>query len=125
LVAHLAAANNFNVSHLDDLQNWQYVEKAEIIYISVKLFSLLVFYSFYKHMFAFDFEKGFFFTVSPDTIQRVSKFALENNRTVSLNLSAPFISEFFTEKLQQALPYTDIIFGNDDVYKFFSESYIR
>lgn len=102
LVAHLAAANNFNVSHLDDPQNWQFVEKAQIIYIS-----------------------GFFFTVSPDTIQRVAKFALENKRTVSLNLSAPFISQFFTEKLEQALPYSDIIFGNDDEARTFAKFVLK
>ncbi len=94
LVAHLAAANNFTVSHLDNPQNWKYVEQAQIFYIS-----------------------GFFFTVCPEAIQRVAKYSLEHNRTFSLNLSAPFISQFFKDKLVEALPYADILFGNDDVIK--------
>ena len=66
--------------------------------------------------------KGFFFTVSPETIQRVAKFSLENNRTFTLNLSAPFISQFFKEKLLEAIPYVDILFGNDDEAKTFAKN---
>jgi adenosine kinase len=102
LVAHLAAANNFNVSHLDDKENWSYVEKSQIIYIS-----------------------GFFFTVSPETIQRVAKFAFENNKTLALNLSAPFLSEFFTARLLDAMPYVDILFGNDDEAKAFAKNALK
>ncbi len=35
LVAHLSAANNFTVNHLDNDNNWSYVEKAQVYYISV------------------------------------------------------------------------------------------
>ena len=30
-----------------------------------------------------------------------------------MNLSAPFISEFFDKPLLEALPYVDILFGNE------------
>lgn len=80
LVAHLAAANNFNISHLDDPQNWSIVEKAQLYYIS-----------------------GFFFTVCPEAIQRIAKYSLENDRTLMLNLSAPFISQFF--KVRTTIDY--------------------
>lgn len=46
---------------------------------------------------------------------KLANFSLKNNRTFSINLSAPFISQFFTDKLKAALPYVDIIFGNEDV----------
>lgn len=92
LVAHLAAANNFKASHLDDPKNWSIVENAKIYYIS-----------------------GFFFTVCPEAIQRVAKYSLDNERTLMLNLSAPFISQFFKDPLMNAFPYVDIVFGNDDV----------
>jgi hypothetical protein len=36
LVAHLGAANNFTVEHLDCPKVWSYVTKAKIFYISVR-----------------------------------------------------------------------------------------
>lgn len=98
LVAHLAAANNFKINHLDDPKNWSIVEKANIYYIS-----------------------GFFFTVCPEAILRVAKYSLANNRTFMINLSAPFICQFFKDKLLDALPYTDLIFGNEDEAKTFGK----
>lgn len=102
LVAHLAAANNFKVNHFDEPQNWSIVEKAQIYYIS-----------------------GFFFTVCPEAIQKVAKYSLENKRTLTLNLSAPFISQFFTDKVVAALPYVDILFGNDDEAKTFAKHVLK
>lgn len=102
LVAHLAAANNFKINHLDDPKNWSIVENAKIYYIS-----------------------GFFFTVCPEAIQRVAKYSLENDRTLMLNLSAPFISQFFTDKVMDAFPYVDIVFGNDDEAKTFGKSVLK
>lgn len=56
---------------------------------------------------------GFFLTVSPDSILKVAKHASDNNKIFGLNLSAPFISQFFKEPLMKVLPYVDIIFGNE------------
>lgn len=36
-----------------------------------------------------------------------------------MNLSAPFISQIFHEPLMNAMPYVDIIFGNETVKKYF------
>lgn len=102
LVAHLAAANNFKATHLDDPKNWAYVENAQVYYIS-----------------------GFFFTVCPEAIQRVAKYSLENKRTLMLNLSAPFICQFFKDPLMAAFPYVDIMFSNDDEAKTFSKSILN
>lgn len=102
LVAHLAAANNFKASHLDEPKNWSIVENAKIYYIS-----------------------GFFFTVCPEAIQRVAKYSLDNDRTLMLNLSAPFISQFFKDPLMNAFPYVDIVFGNDDEAKTFAKSVLN
>jgi len=38
-----------------------------------------------------------------------------------LNLSAPFISQFFKDKVVEAFPYVDILFGNDDEAKTFGK----
>ncbi|XP_068080622.1 adenosine kinase b isoform X1 [Danio rerio] len=91
LVANLAAANCYNKEkHLDIDRNWSLVEKARVYYIA-----------------------GFFLTVSPDSILKVAKHASDNNKIFGLNLSAPFISQFFKEPLMKVLPYVDIIFGNE------------
>jgi len=98
LVAHLSAANLFTVEHLDKKENWSFVEKAKVHYIS-----------------------GFFFTVSMDTIMRVSNYCNENDKTLCINLSAPFLSQFYKDRLLQALPFVDIVFGNEDEAKAFAK----
>ena len=35
------------------------------------------------------------------------------NQTFAMNFSAPFIPQFFTKQLQEILPHTDIIIGNE------------
>jgi hypothetical protein len=32
-----------------------------------------------------------------------------------MNLSAPFLSQFFKEPMMEAMPYVDILFGNETV----------
>jgi adenosine kinase len=95
LVAHLAAADKFTADHLDNDHHWSFVEKAQFFYVT-----------------------GFFFTVSPEAIMRLAKFATENDRTFAINLSAPFLSEFFKDRLVDAFPHVDIVFGNDDVNNY-------
>lgn len=91
LVANLAAANCYKKDkHLDLEENWKLVEKAKVFYIA-----------------------GFFLTVSLESILKVAKHAAENNKIFSLNLSAPFICEFFKDALMEVMPYVDILFGNE------------
>ncbi|CAA6675522.1 unnamed protein product [Spirodela intermedia] len=74
LIANLSAANCYKVEHLERPENWALVEKAKYIYIA-----------------------GFFLTVSPASIQLVAEHAAATNKVFSMNLSAPFICEFFRE----------------------------
>ncbi|XP_061564208.1 adenosine kinase-like isoform X2 [Cololabis saira] len=91
LVANLAAANCYKKEkHLDLDSNWELVEKAKVYYIA-----------------------GFFLTVSPESILKVAKHASDNNKIFCMNLSAPFISQFFLEPLMKVMPYVDILFGNE------------
>jgi adenosine kinase len=46
---------------------------------------------------------------------RIAKYSHDKERTFCINLSAPFLSQFFTDRLLKAIPYVDILFGNDDV----------
>lgn len=90
LCAYLAAANHFTIDHIELPENQRCIEQAEYFYIS-----------------------GFFLTVSPPTIQAIAKHALAQNRPFMMNLSAPFLSQFFKEPLMAAMPYVDILFGNE------------
>ncbi|KAM7408824.1 hypothetical protein PAMA_002511 [Pampus argenteus] len=100
LVANLAAANCYKKDkHLDLEENWKLVEKAEVYYIA-----------------------GFFLTVSVESILKVAKHASENNKLFCLNLSAPFICQFFKDNLMQVMPYVDVLFGNETEAAAFAEA---
>lgn len=45
----------------------------------------------------------------------VAREAHEKNKTFMMNLSAPFLSQFFKDPLMNAFPYIDILFGNETV----------
>lgn len=91
LVANLSAANNYKLSHLESDEIWKgFVEPASFYYI-----------------------EGYFFTVSPDAIQKLAKHAAETDKVFAQNLSAPFLPQFFTAAMDAASPYWDIIFGNE------------
>lgn len=56
---------------------------------------------------------GFFLTVSVESALLVAKHAAENRKLFCLNLSAPFICQFFGEQLNSVLPYVDFLFCNE------------
>jgi adenosine kinase len=88
LCANLAAANNFQESHLVEKKDvWQ---SAQFYYIG-----------------------GFFFTVSQPSIMTVARHAHENNKTLAINLSAPFIPQFFGAGIAEVMPFVDIVVGNE------------
>ncbi|XP_023167700.1 adenosine kinase isoform X2 [Drosophila hydei] len=90
LCANLAAANKFTIDHLKQPANKALVDNALYYYIS-----------------------GFFLTVNPPSIMSVAATANAKQRPFLMNLSAPFISQFFMEPLLKVMPYVDIIFGNE------------
>eukprot|EP01024_Parvocaulis_polyphysoides_P014689 TRINITY_DN16138_c0_g1_i1.p2 TRINITY_DN16138_c0_g1~~TRINITY_DN16138_c0_g1_i1.p2 ORF type:complete len:268 (-),score=39.48 TRINITY_DN16138_c0_g1_i1:150-902(-) len=101
LVANLAAANNYKVEHVKVAENWGLVESAKVFYMA-----------------------GFFLTVSIETIIAVAEHAAENDKVLCMNLSAPFLMQvpIFKERLMQALPYMDYLFGNETEAQAFAES---
>jgi len=98
LVANISAANNYKEEHLTTT-GWPLVEKAKIYYIA-----------------------GFFITVSPPSIMKVAEHAAAANKIFTMNLSAPFICQFFKDPLFAALPYVDILFGNETEFAEFAKS---
>ncbi|XP_072679771.1 adenosine kinase isoform X9 [Canis lupus baileyi] len=114
LVANLAAANCYKKEkHLDMDKNWTLVEKARVYYIAVlQSYHPSVLRADLLKPFSF-LTQGFFLTVSPESVLKVANHASENNRIFTLNLSAPFISQFYKESLMKVMPYIDILFGNE------------
>lgn len=92
LAAHLAAANHFTIDHLDRSEHKAVIDKAEIFY-----------------------SAGFHLTVCPAAVQRLALHCHEHpEKTFIMNLSAPFITQFFKQQFHDAMPYVDLLFGNED-----------
>lgn len=90
LVTNLVAANNFKPSHLETAESKAIYESASVFYIA-----------------------GFFLTVSVDSLKIVAEHALAHDKTFCLNLSAPFIIDFFGDAVAIALEYADFVFCNE------------
>jgi adenosine kinase len=53
-------------------------------------------------------------TVSVDTILAAAELAVQHNKVFMMNLSAPFLIDFFWDgKFEKLLPYVDVLFGNE------------
>jgi adenosine kinase len=98
LVANLAAANTFTAAHLETEDAKDAVKKSQIVYTS-----------------------GFFLTVSVDSIVNVCKAVVEDDKIYCLNLSAPFIVQFFGEQLATAMMYADFVFANESEAAIYGE----
>jgi len=53
----------------------------------------------------------------------VAKHAAEHNKLFSLNLSAPFVSLVFTDRLDITLPYVDLLFANEQEAEAYSQAH--
>lgn len=90
LCANLAAANSFTIDHINEPKNRQILNSAKYFYVT-----------------------GFFLTASADTVHAIAKHAHANDSKFLMNLSAPFLAQFFKKDLIEALTYADIVFGNE------------
>jgi len=90
LCTNLDAANNFNKSHLE-------TDEAKAIYESAKFYYIA----------------GFFLTVSVESLMVIAEHSLANDKTFCLNLSAPFIIDFFGDAVASAMEYADYLFCNE------------
>ncbi|DAZ94710.1 TPA: hypothetical protein N0F65_012663 [Lagenidium giganteum] len=100
LVANLSAANKFHHDHLEDDRSKEIINKGKFFYSS-----------------------GFHLTVSPEAMMKLANHAHENNKIFLLNLSAPFIVQFFKDPLMAAMPYADFVFGNENEAKEFGKAH--
>jgi len=97
---HLAAANLYKKDHYDSEEIQNLIKNANFYYVT-----------------------GFFLTVSPETIVSLGQTASHSNKIFSFNLSAPFLMDFFFDKMTAIFPYTDIVFGNDDEFTSFGKKH--
>jgi adenosine kinase len=97
LVANLAAANLITAEHVDSAP----VKAAQL---EAKLFYLT----------------GFTLTINVEYVLTVAQRCREAGGVFMMNLSAPFIIQFFGEQLEKVLPYVDVLFSNDDEAKVFA-----
>ncbi|ANB12103.1 adenosine kinase [Sugiyamaella lignohabitans] len=100
LVTDLAAANHYKLDHLKAPENWKYVEEAKAFYVG-----------------------GFHLTVCPPAINALGEHAAETNKIFSINLSAPFLPQFFKEPLDASSPYWDYLIGNESEALAYAESH--
>lgn len=98
LVAYLAAANAFSKDHVDKEENWALVQQAKFLYMA-----------------------GFPLTVSPPTMLKIAQHAAENDKMCMMNLSAPFLCQFFKEPMMEIFPYIDLLFGNESEAEAFAK----
>ncbi|SCU84382.1 LADA_0D01398g1_1 [Lachancea dasiensis] len=98
LVTDLGAANHFTPAQLE--RHWSVVEQADLFYVG-----------------------GFHLTVSPDAIVKLGKHAQETGKPFALNLSAPFIPQFFKSALEQVLPYTTYVIANESEAASYAEAF--
>lgn len=100
LIANLAAANHFKASHLEAEAPKAIIADASIFYIT-----------------------GFFLTVSCDSIEAIGQHCVAEKKTMCMNLSAPFLIQFFGDQMAAALPFVDIMFGNESEAAAFGEKH--
>jgi len=90
LVTDLRVAEKFEQSHLSSPAVAPLIEGAKVFYV-----------------------EGYFLTHGVSSTLELSQRATASGKTFVLNLSAPFIPQFFGSQLQQVMPYCDIIIGNE------------
>lgn len=100
LCTDLAAANKYKVDHLKQPEVWKHAENANFLYVG-----------------------GYHLTVSVPAILALAEEAAAKNKVFILNLSAPFIAQFFKDQLDQVLPYVDILIGNESEAAAYAESH--
>lgn len=100
LVTDLAAANNYKLEHLKAAENWKYVEEAKVFYVG-----------------------GFHLTVCPAAINALGEHAAETNKIFCMNLSAPFLAQFFKDPMDQSSVYWDYLIGNESEAVAYAESH--
>jgi len=100
LVANIAAANTYPESFLSG-NAWETISQSDVFY-----------------------SAGFFLTPPEGTncMEKLGKLASENGKLFCMNLSAPFLCQFFKDQMLKVLPHCDFVFGNETEAAAFAEN---
>ncbi|THH18626.1 hypothetical protein EW146_g2397 [Bondarzewia mesenterica] len=90
LVTTLRSAEKFDKAHLSTPEVARLIDAANVFYV-----------------------EGYFLTHGIESAVEVAKKASDASKVFVLNLSAPFIPQFFKVQLEQIFSYCDIIIGNE------------
>lgn len=91
LITRLDAANNFKKAHLESPAVSKLMASSKIVY-----------------------SAGFFLTSGgTDCTQFIGEHCAQFSKRFALNISAPFIAQFFTAALDATMPFVDILFANE------------
>lgn len=98
MVAHLSAAQHFHMKFLQEQENMDLIDNAKIYYAT-----------------------GFILPVSSESSMLLaSKAAASRDKLMTINLSAPFVSQYYYDDLMKLLPLVDIVFGNEQEARAFA-----
>jgi adenosine kinase len=100
MCTHLAAANEYKVSHLRSPAIWALVEQASVYFVG-----------------------GYHLTVCVPAILALAEEAAAKDKIFILSLSAPFIPQFFTQQLDQTAPYWDYLIGNETEARSYADAH--
>lgn len=100
LCANLSAAQTFTEDHLEVPENKAIIENAQFFLVT-----------------------GFFLQVNAKAVQKLAKISHEKNCTFLFNMSAPFIYQFYMDSVMTIFRYINIIVGNDEEAKAFSDGH--
>ena len=99
MCTHLAAANEYKISHLESPEIWKLVQQAKVYFVG-----------------------GYHLTVCVPAILALAEEAAKEDKIFIMSLSAPFIPQFFKDQLAQTSKYWDYIIGNETEARSWAES---
>ncbi|CEQ40500.1 SPOSA6832_02130 [Sporobolomyces salmonicolor] len=100
LCTTLGAAESFSPKHLEKPEIKALIERAQSFYLG-----------------------GFFLTHGLESALVLAKHAAEAGKPFAMNLSAPFIPQFFKSQVDEILPYVDVLIGNESEAEAYAESH--
>ncbi|PWY97430.1 Ribokinase-like protein [Testicularia cyperi] len=100
LCTNLGAAEKFDKSHLETPEAQAAIKNAKLFYLG-----------------------GFFLTHGVESALVLANEAKNRDVSFTMNLSAPFIPQFFTAQVDQVVPYADVIFGNETEAEAWAEAH--
>ncbi|KAG5473079.1 hypothetical protein CUR178_02997 [Leishmania enriettii] len=99
LVANLSAANLLSAEHMLSSAVTETLKDCQLYYLT-----------------------GFTLTIDVNYVLQVAEAARASGGQFMMNLSAPFLLQYYTESFNKVAPYLDVLFGNEDEAKALADA---